>query len=161
MKKELVIIAYNIRSAYNTGALFRTVDGLGASKIYLSGHTPIPFGDKDKYPNRGQKTLAKTALGAEKTVLWEKNKNIFKLIDKLKKDKYQILGLEISPKSKDIKKMKFQFPCALLLGNEIKGIERKILEKCDKIIQIPMRGKKESLNVSTAAGIAIYEILNK
>ncbi len=161
MKKELVIIAYNIRSAYNIGAIFRTVDGLGASKIYLSGYTPAPFVSKDKYPSKGQKALAKTALGAEKTVLWEKKESILELVDKLRKDKYQILGLEISSNSKDIKKVKLRFPCALLLGNELKGIEEEILEKCDKIIQIPMKGKKESLNVSIAAGIAIYEILNK
>lgn len=161
MKRKLIIIACNIRSAYNVGALFRTADGLGVSKIYLSGYTPFPYSNSDKYPNRGQKALAKTALGAEKTVPWEKIEDILGLLTKLKRSKYHILALEISQKSEDIKKAKHHFPCVLILGNEIGGIEKKVLEKCDKIINIPMKGKKESLNVSVAAGIAVYEILNK
>jgi 23S rRNA (guanosine2251-2'-O)-methyltransferase len=161
MEKELIIIAHNIRSAYNVGAIFRIADGLGASKIYLTGYAPAPHDNNDKYPNQGQRALAKTALGAEKNVPWEKAENIFEIIERLKKIKYQIIELEISPESEDIKKFKPQFPCALILGNEVGGIDETILEKCDKIIHIPMLGKKESLNVSVAAGIAIYEILNK
>jgi 23S rRNA (guanosine2251-2'-O)-methyltransferase len=161
MEKKLVIIAHNIRSAYNVGAIFRTMEGLGASKIYLDGYSPAPFGKNDRYPNRGQKALAKTALGAEKNISWEKTESILKLVEKLRNDEYQIIGLEINPKSVAIKKFKPRFPCALILGNEADGIEKNVLGKCDKIIQIPMKGKKESLNVSVAAGIAVYEILNK
>lgn len=162
LKKELIIIIHNIRSAQNVGAVFRTAEGLGASKIYLSGYSPFPFDEKkDKYPTKGQKAIAKTALGAEKMVLREKVKNIGRLIKNLKNKKHQIIGLEIAPESLDIKKINPHFPCALILGNEVRGIDRKILKQCDKIVHIPMQGKKESLNVSSAAAIAIYEILNR
>jgi 23S rRNA (guanosine2251-2'-O)-methyltransferase len=160
MKKELVIIAHNIRSAQNVGAFFRIADCLGVSKIYLTGYTPRPFlENKDAYVSEGQKNLAKTALGAEKMIPWEKIKNIGKLMEKLKKEKFQIIALELDKKAEDIKKFKPRFPCALILGNEVMGIDRKILKKCDKIVHIPMKGKKESLNVSAAAGIAVWEIL--
>jgi 23S rRNA (guanosine2251-2'-O)-methyltransferase len=161
MEKKLVIIAHNIRSAYNVGAIFRTAEGLGALKVYLNGYSPSPYEKNDNYANRGQKALAKTALGAEDVVSWEKTENISELIKKLRSNKYQIIGLELNPESITIKKFKPQFPCALILGNEVGGIDKGILAECDKIIQIPMKGKKESLNVSVAAGIAIYEILNK
>lgn len=159
---RLVVIAHNIRSAYNIGAIFRTAEGLGVSKIYLTGYTLSPYNKKEgKYPSAGEKSLAKTALGAEDLVKWEKVENVRILIKKLKKERYQIIGLEILPQSLDIKKIKPKFPCALILGNEISGIERDILRLCDKIIFIPMQGQKESFNVSIAAGIALYEILNK
>jgi 23S rRNA (guanosine2251-2'-O)-methyltransferase len=161
MKKELVIIAHNIRSAQNVGAFFRTADCLGISKIYLTGYAPRPFmKDIDAYENSGQKYLAKTALGAENTIPWKKIKNISELIRKLKKDKFQIIALELDKKAKNLKKINPRFPCALILGNEVRGIDKKILKLCDKIIYIPMKGEKESLNVSVAAGIAIYKILN-
>jgi 23S rRNA (guanosine2251-2'-O)-methyltransferase len=162
LKKELIVIIHNIRSAQNVGAVFRTADGLGIFKIYLSGYSPFPFDEKkDKYPTKGQKSIAKTALGAEKIVAWGKMKNIGSLIKDLKNKNYQIIGLEISPGSLDIKKFSPHFPCAMILGNEVRGIDQKILKQCDKIVHIPMQGGKESLNVSSAAAAAIYEILNK
>jgi 23S rRNA (guanosine2251-2'-O)-methyltransferase len=158
--KKLVIIAHNIRSAQNVGAFFRIADCLGGAKIYLTGYTPRPYlEDEDSYMNQGQKYLAKTALGAEKMVAWEKIQSISELIKRLKKDKFKIIGLELDKNANDIKKFKPCFPCALILGSEVEGIDRKILKKCDKIIYIPMKGKKESLNVSVAAGIAVWEIL--
>jgi 23S rRNA (guanosine2251-2'-O)-methyltransferase len=160
MKKELAIIAHNIRSAQNVGAIFRSAECLGAEKIYLTGYSPRPFSeDKDAYIKQGQKLLAKTALGAEKIVLWEKIKDIGSLIKKLKKDKFQIIALELDKKAEDIKFFEPKFPCALILGNEVRGIDRKILKKCDRIVYIPMKGKKESLNVSVAGGIAMWEML--
>lgn len=158
--KDLSVIVYDVRSAYNVGAILRTADGAGASKVYLTGYTPCPYRtEEEPYSAKSQKMIAKTALGAEKSVDWEKVSDIGKLIKKLKKQKIFIAALEQCPKSVDFRKVKFKFPCALIVGNEVSGIEEKILSQCDLIASIPMRGKKESLNVSVATGIAIYEIL--
>jgi tRNA G18 (ribose-2'-O)-methylase SpoU len=157
MKKKLIIIAHNIRSAHNVGAFFRTADGAGVIKIYLTGYTGSPFNEKkDKFETKAQRALGKTALGAIRFVKWEKREDIFSLIKNLKKDGFQILALENIHRSKDIFKFRSSSPCALILGNENKGIDKSILKECDKILAIPMRGKKESLNVSVAAGIAMY-----
>lgn len=148
-KKELFyIICDNIRSAYNVGSIFRTSDALGADKIYLCGITPTPKDEK----------IAKTALGAEKTVPWEYHWQSWRIIDKLKKEKFQIAALEQEKESAELKNFKPKFPLALVVGNEVKGVSKSALEKSDKIIEISMKGKKESLNVSVAFGIAAWEI---
>ena len=153
MKKEFYVICDNIRSLENIGSIFRTSDALGVSKIYLcgiSGKTPA-------WEVGLHKKIAKTALGAEKTVLFEYFKDIGRLIDKLKKDKIEIIALEQDKKAIVYDKFKPKFPLALIVGNEVKGISKKILKKADKIIFLPMCGQKESLNVSVAFGIAGYE----
>jgi 23S rRNA (guanosine2251-2'-O)-methyltransferase len=160
MQKKLFLILHDIRSAYNVGAIFRTADGAGVSKIYLSGYTPCPPDSKKIYKTDADKMIEKTALGAEKNVPWEKCENLEKILEKIRKEKIKIVALEKTDGAKDIKKFKPHFPTALILGNEVEGIPNKILEKCDAVVSIPMRGKKESLNVSVAAGIAMYEILN-
>ena len=141
-RAEVYLILHNIRSLYNVGSIFRTADGAGVSKIYLTGYTPEP--------------APKTALGAEKYVSWEKVANIQRLTNKLKKSKVQIVALEQSKNAVDYRKFKPRYPAALILGNEVRGLSPSLLKKCDKIIQIPMRGRKESLNVSVAAGIALF-----
>jgi len=159
MKKELFLILHDIRSAYNVGAIFRTADGAGVSKIYLSGYTPIPSDENKSHKTQADKMIEKTALGAEKSIPWEKCEDLEKLLEKLKKDKINIVALEKNDGATDIKKYKTKFPMALILGNEVKGVPLDILQKCDAVVSIPMRGQKESLNVSVAAGIAMYEIL--
>jgi tRNA G18 (ribose-2'-O)-methylase SpoU len=160
MKKKLYVVIHNVRSAYNVGSVFRTSDGAGVEKIYLTGYTPAPYDpQKEIYPTTAQNRLSKTALGAEKNVSWEKIKNINTAISKLRKENFSILSLEKTDASVDIEKFKPEFPCALILGNEVRGISKNLREKSDAIISIPMRGKKESLNVSVAAGIAIYHLL--
>ena len=160
MERRLCVIVYNIRSAHNVGAIFRTADGLGVEKIYLTGYTPAPYGENEApYPTEAQKKLSKTALGAEKFVSWEKADNIFSVIDDLKKQDFQIVSLELTPKSIDIRKFRPDLPCALIVGTETTGIDKNILAASDAVVAIPMRGRKESFNVSVAAGIAIYEIL--
>lgn len=156
MKKQLYLILHNIRSIYNTASIFRTADGAGVSKIYLTGYTPKPVDEFGKI----RPEFSKVSLGAEKSVPWEYSKNIHNLILKLKKENIKIIALELSPSAINYKKFKSKFPCALIAGNEVNGISKNILNKCDAIIEIPMAGKKESLNVSVAAGIAIYEIIN-
>lgn len=158
MKKELFLVLHDIRSAYNVGAIFRTADGAGVKKIFLSGYTCTPS-QSELNINKAEKMIAKTALGAEKSVAWEKVDSLSNLVEKLKKDDIKIVSLEEAKGAIDLKKFEGEFPMALFLGNEIRGVSEEVLDKSDSIISIPMRGKKESLNVSVAAGIAIYEIL--
>jgi tRNA G18 (ribose-2'-O)-methylase SpoU len=148
--KEFYVICDNIRSLENIGSIFRTSDALGVSKIFLCGISGKPPHHK----------ISKTALGAEKTIPFEYYRQISRLIDKLKKDKIRIIALEQDKKAIIYNKFKPRFPLALIIGNEVKGISKKILQKSDKIIFLPMLGKKESLNVSVSFGVAGYHIIN-
>lgn len=138
------------------GSIFRTADGAGVNKLWLVGYTPAPL-DQFKRVN-GE--IAKTALGAEKTLRWEKYDNIQNLISELKKTGYQIWALEQNEKSVDYRKVKLVGKTALIVGNEVGGIEPEVLNLCDKIIEIPMRGKKESLNVAVATGVAVFRLVD-
>ena len=149
------LILHNIRSTHNVGSIFRTADAAGVSKIYLCGYTPAPL---DRF-GRPRKDIAKVALGAEKTIPWEHVLDIKTLLKKLKEEKVQIVALEQAENSIDYKTFKQKNLLALILGNEVGGIEKSILKLCDKVIEIPMRGKKESLNVSVAAGIVLFRVL--
>jgi tRNA G18 (ribose-2'-O)-methylase SpoU len=159
MDRKLFLILHDIRSAYNVGAIFRTADGAGVNKIYLTGYTPIPNSREKLKNTRADKMIEKTALGAEKIIPWEKCESLGELLKKLKIEKIKIIALEKTKNSTDISKFKASFPVALVLGNEVDGVSKSVLEKADAIISIPMRGQKESLNVSVAAGIAMYELL--
>ncbi len=147
----------------NVGAMFRTADAAGIDKIYLTGYTPCPF---DRF-GRIRKDLAKSALGAEKFVSWEQKKNIFPLLVKFQKEKYFIIAIEQDKKSIDYKKVSarggpaygWKEGLVFIVGSEIGGIPKNILEKCDIIAEIPMRGKKESLNVSVALGVVLFGVL--
>lgn len=155
-KHKNVLIIQDVRSVINVGAMFRTADAIGIDKIYLTGFTPTPT---DRF-GKVRKDMAKSALGAEKFIPWEYVKNITSLITKLKKEKYFIVGIEQAPNAIDYKKVKFKNKNAFIIGAEVTGIPKNILKKCDIIAEIPMRGKKESLNVSVACGIALYRIFN-
>ncbi len=146
---EFYVICDNIRSLENVGSIFRTADALGVSKLFLCGITGRPPEDK----------ISKTALGAEKTIPWEYHKQTWRLIEKLQKEKVFIVALEQDKKSIDYRKLKLKFPLALVLGHEVKGVSKKVLAQANKIIHLPMKGKKESLNVSVAFGVAGYEIV--
>lgn len=153
---ENILILHNIRSVENVGAIFRTADAVGIDKIYLTGYTPTPL---DRF-GRKRGDLAKSALGAEEFVKWEQKKTIFPLIAKLKKDGFQIVGIEQDEKSIDYKKVKLNNKNAFIVGAEVTGIPKNVLQKCAIIAEIPMRGKKESLNVSVALGVALFRILS-
>lgn len=152
VNKDFFVIAHNIRSLYNVGSIFRTADAFGVTKIYLTGYTGAPQNPVQ------QKRIAKSALGAEKWVPWEYKKSAAGLIKDLKLKKVNIVALENNVKTISILKFKPKFPLALVLGEEVKGIPKPILKLCDSAIEIPMFGKKESLNVSVAFGIAAYKI---
>ena len=146
--QDVYLILHNIRSAYNVGAIFRTADAAGVSKIYLGGYTPTPLDEK----------VLKTSLGAEKSVAWKKYFNTWKLVEELKSKQIKVMALEQSVLSRDYRKFKPKFPLAVVVGNEVKGLSSNILRRCDSAWHLPMRGKKESLNVSVAAGVFIFSI---
>ena len=145
------VILHNIRSSYNVGSIFRSSDALGINRVYLGGYTPNPGKDR---------AVCKTALGAEQYVPWETVWHTHKLITKLARQGVAIVALEQSRKSVDLKDYMPTFPMALLVGNEVKGLSNAMLACVDQIVEIPMSGKKESLNVSVAFGIAAYSIRN-
>lgn len=142
------MVVPSIRSGHNVGAMFRTADGAGVDKIYLCGYTAAP-----PHPQ-----IDKVSLGAETWIKWEQKKQTASLLKKLKKKGYNIVALEQTQRSKNIFDWKPKFPLALVVGNEVKGVDKKILDLCDEHVEIPMKGKKESLNVSVAAGIALYHV---
>lgn len=156
MKSRTVyLILPDIRSAQNVGALFRTADAAGVAKIFLVGITPTPV---DRF-GRERSDIAKAALGAEKTIPWESVKTLTPLVRRLKKEGFQIVGIEQAENSVDYKKVRCAERMAFILGNEVEGMPKNALAQCDIIAEIPMRGMKESLNVSVAGGIALFRML--
>jgi tRNA G18 (ribose-2'-O)-methylase SpoU len=156
---ELFLILHDIRSAYNVGAIFRSADGAGVCKIYLTGYTPLPASGDKLFKSQAEKMIEKTALGAQSTISWEYVSSLDALIEKLKDENCNMIALEKTADAIDLNNYKCKFPAALILGNEVEGVSRDILKKCSVIVSIPMRGTKESLNVSVAAGIAMYGLL--
>lgn len=153
--EQFFVIAHNIRSLHNVGSIFRTADSFGVDKIYLSGYTGVPEGkNADK--------IGKVALGAEQFVPWEQSKSLVRLVKKLRKDlpniRIAVLENNIAYKTILLQNYKPKFPLALILGEETKGNTKKILDLADDILEIPMHGRKESLNVSVATGVALYAL---
>ncbi len=156
MKKSVWL--HNIRSVYNVGSIFRTADAVGIDHIYLSGYTPLPV---DRF-GRERQDMTKVAIGAEKTVSWSSLKDPFYEMKQFKEYGSYIIGIEQDKNSINIfdyKKPNNISEIIIAMGEEVSGMEKLQLSLCDDIIEIPMRGKKESLNVSVAFGIAVYEIL--
>lgn len=147
----MYLILHNIRSAENVGSMFRTADAFGIRKIYLTGYTPAPV-DRFKRP---VSKIAKTALGAEKTVPWGKGE-VVNVVSKLKQDGVRIVALEQDSRSVPLISYMITLPTALVVGNEVEGIDSETLTLCDDVVEIPMHGSKESLNVAVAAGIALH-----
>ncbi|PIR03728.1 MAG: RNA methyltransferase [Candidatus Magasanikbacteria bacterium CG11_big_fil_rev_8_21_14_0_20_39_34] len=150
MPQNLYLILPDIRSCHNVGAMFRTADACGFDKLFLVGYTAEP----------PKIQIDKVSLGAEKWVPWEKREDIVELLRDLKKKGVEIVGLEKTEGSEDISKVEYnrEKDLALVVGNEVDGLSEKVLSQCDFVVHIPMYGKKESLNVSIAAGIAMYQI---
>lgn len=157
---DVILLAHNIRSTHNVGSLFRTAEGCGVCKIILSGYTPYPTLSHDKrlphISDKLSRQIHKTALGAETLVPFDYFAE--PPIAKFKKLGYRILALEQADKSIDLADYKPTTKIALLIGEEVHGITPDLLEQCDDIIEIPMRGRKESFNVSVATGMALYEL---
>ena len=157
-------ILHNIRSMHNVGSMFRTADAAGIEKLYLTGITPAPV---DELGNP-RPQLTKISLGAEKMVPWEKHASATQLIKRLKKEGHIIIALEQNENAVAIFKMKdYVFlhdrkkkrNIVMVVGNEVRGLSPAVLKLADHIVEIPMRGRKESLNVAVAFGIAAYWFL--
>lgn len=159
---HIIVVAHNIRSTHNVGAILRTADGFGVQKVFLTGYTPYPAQPNDeRLPHIYNKITAqihKTALGAETTVPNTYAADVAFLLSTLKNDGYQLVALEQAPNSVLLPKATFSNKVALLLGEEVHGIEAALIAICDTTVEIPMQGTKESFNVSVATGIALYEL---
>jgi len=143
-----VVVLDNIRSALNVGAIFRTCDGAGASKLYLCGITPYPPHNK----------IPKTALGAVEYVEWERDDDTIEVIKRLKEDGYTIVAVEQTEGAQIFNQVEYKEKTALVFGHEITGVSKEVLDICDVKVIVPMYGRKESLNVATTVGIVCYEV---
>jgi tRNA G18 (ribose-2'-O)-methylase SpoU len=140
----------NVRSLYNVGSIFRSSDGALIEKLFLSGFTPHP----------PRKEIDKTALGATKTVPWEYHRNPLDVIAAMKEQRIKICILELTTGSKPYFTLRSSdFPLCVVVGNEITGISKEIIEQADVAIEIPMFGNKQSLNVAVAYGIVVFDFL--
>ncbi len=154
---SLVLIAHDIRSAHNVGALFRTASGAGVEKIFLTGYTLVPPKATKLYLSRAEKDLRKTALGAEEEVPFVTGE-VTAVIAELKQAGYRLIGLEQAARAVDYRTPVEGTKVALLIGTEVTGIPEELQELCDALYEIPMHGAKNSLNVSVATGIALYQL---
>ncbi len=148
----MYVILHNIRSAHNVGSIFRTADGAGVEKIFLTGYTPGPI---DRFGRENERIL-KTSLGAVKTVPYEICEDVQVLIRKLKSEGYTVIAIEQTPSALSYESYAPNKKTVCILGNEVTGIEEDVLAVSDAHVHIPMHGKKESLNVSVCAGIIFF-----
>ncbi len=150
---EIALLLHNVRSTHNVGSIFRTADAAGVRKIFLSGYTPTPT---DRF-GRLRKDIGKTALGAEMSVPWEQVASPVVLIARLKRDGWQVVGVEQDARAVSYKDFAPSPRMLFVLGNEVRGLSPSLRDQCDVLIEIPMHGTKESLNVSVAAGVVLFQ----
>jgi 23S rRNA (guanosine2251-2'-O)-methyltransferase len=147
----VAVLLDNVRSMYNVGSFFRTADGVNLEKLYLCGITAHP----------PKKAISKTALGAEETVPWEHDWDVVHAAQQARNSGYQLVAIETNPDAVDLFEWQPQFPLCVAFGHEVDGLHRDVLKLADVHVRIPMHGKKGSLNVATAAGVVLYELLRK
>ena len=154
----MIVVLDNIRSMHNVGSIFRTADAAGIEKIYLCGLTPSPLNEFKKI----RPQIAKVALGAENNIPWEKRSKTYAVLDNLKKEGYKIFAVEQHPNSVPYYTVKVSEVevknTVLVFGHERSGLSKAVLKRADKILEIPMQGKKESLNVSVAFGVVLFSL---
>jgi 23S rRNA (guanosine2251-2'-O)-methyltransferase len=158
----IVLIIHNIRSAHNVGSLLRSADGFGIEKVYLTGFSPYPKKNNDErlphLADKIERRIQKTALGAEKSVVWEQSGNILPIISQLKSNGYTVAALEQTAHAQSLQDFTPPAKIAIIVGNEVDGIDQDTLKLADVNLQIPMHGQKESFNVSIAGSIALYQL---
>lgn len=158
--KHVFVALEDVRSAHNVGSIFRTADGAGAAGMYLIGTAPTPV---DRF-GRAQPDIAKTALGAEKTLPWTYFETADTFLKEMQEKEFEIVAVEQDERAigyTEAARAEGASGLVLIFGNEVGGVSRGVLDAADAIISIPMRGKKESLNVSVAAGVVLYRMLNR
>ncbi len=148
MTRAICLLAYNVRSLWNVGAFFRTCDALAVEKLYLTGYTGHP----------PRKEITKTALGAEDTIPWEHHVDPLPVIRQLKEEGWQIVSLELTPEAIPLPAFRPLEKLCLIVGHELSGVPSEMLSLSDATVCIPMLGKKESLNVAVATGMALYQL---
>ncbi len=149
--RKTYVVLYNVRSIHNVGSIFRTADCFGVSEIILVGYTPAPV---DRF-GRILKAFGKVSLGAEGSVPWKQFGKMSEALEYLREQEVFVVAVEQDEKSTDYRKLKLKYPIAFVFGNEVEGIPKKIVSKCDAVAEVPMHGTKESLNVSVTAGIIL------
>lgn len=147
----VALLLENVRSLYNVGSLFRTADAAGAARLILTGITGRP-------PHKG---ISKTALGAEERVPWEYERDSTAVAEKLHQAGFELVVLETTLRAVDLFDWAPRYPVCVVLGHEVEGVSQPLLELCDTHVRIPMLGHKHSLNVATAGGVVLYELLRK
>ena len=150
-KNEIIVVLDNVRSAYNVGSIFRTSDAFIIKKIFLCGITSTPPSNE----------IRKSALGSTKSVDWEYFKETEKAIKTLKKEGYYIVGVEQVKNATLLQNFNYEKPIAIIFGHEVHGIDQKIINMCDEVIEIPQFGTKHSLNISVSAGLVIWTLFKK
>lgn len=162
MERQIIFIIHNVRSCHNVGSLLRTAEGLGINKVYITGYTPHPGVVNDaRLPHivaGVTSKIAKTALGAEKLVNWQQQADVAKVMTELKNDGYKISALEQTPWAQPLYRFQPPAKTAIIVGNEVHGLEQTVLDLTDHHIMIPMLGKKESFNVVQAAAMSLYYV---
>jgi len=151
LRLPVTVLLDNIRSMYNVGAFFRVADGVGLEKLCLCGITAHP----------PKSAITKTALGAEKTVAWEHDWDVVKMAERLRGGGYEIVAIETSLEAIDLFEWEPKFPVCVAFGNEVEGLHPQLLAMATTHVRIPMFGHKKSLNVATAGGVVLYELLRK
>jgi tRNA G18 (ribose-2'-O)-methylase SpoU len=150
MARRICLLASNVRSLWNVGAFFRTCDAFSVEKIYLTGYTG--------HPPRSE--ITKTAIGAEEWIPWEHDRDPLSVLKRLRTDGWQLLALELTDSAIPLQETDFTEKVCLIVGHELSGISQEVLDACDLTVKIPMFGKKESLNVAVATGIALHHLRN-
>ena len=160
--KKLVLIVHNIRSIYNVGAILRTCDGLGVDSVVFSGYTPYPGKGLPHEREKLRTAIHKTALGAEESVNWRYVDDVLGCLEGYRGKGFEILALEQGKGSVSLAEFGgLQRDSVLVLGEEVTGVSAEILAACDRLIEIPMKGEKESFNVAVAAGMAMWELIGR
>lgn len=145
-RTPIILVAHNIRSLWNVGSFFRTADAFGVTHVHLTGYTPAP----------PRKEITKTAIGADEWIPWSKDEDVLAVIKQRKAEGYRVVALELGEKSIPIAQSKPENPVCIVVGHEILGVPEEVQKACDEVVHIPMLGRKKSLNVSVAAGIALF-----
>lgn len=156
-QNEIWVLLHNIRSAHNVGSMFRTGDAIGVSRFLITGFTPAPL-DRFKRP---MKEIAKTALGAELTIPWEQEESYVDFIAAAKSQGFVVVGIEQDTRAVDYKTYTPAAKTLIVVGEEVNGIVQPLRDTCDVLLEMPMNGNKESLNVSVAFGVALYRLFDK
>lgn len=144
----VTVIADNIRSLHNVGSIFRSADAAGVEKLILTGITPVP----------PRKEISKTALGSEESVAWEYHADVLETVQYFRERHLPVVALEHTSASKDFQLFQYTFPLCVIIGNEVEGVSDAVIRLADAAVDIPMFGTKQSLNVSVACGVLLFEL---